>query len=470
MRLVVVLGVVVLAVGVLAGPAQAGGSLTRLDTDLPPWGANLGGPAFAGDGLSWVTVGRDTYNVMVARDGVIRQVDEIDAVPHGQRFMSLAASAQRIAFGVFVEDCHDYSECKYGYYTQDESRVYAGPIGGPLSYVGCTYYEDAAVDVSGDAVVYVDSCAGGATVRDLSPGANGSWRTFQTVWDARIAGSYLAVALRSGEELPNDVYPMELRIYDWRSGALVYKVDAPTRLRPHFDIQEDGTLVYDRVTGTGETDLEELDWASPESPSPHRLRDGSFELIRVADDRIATREGFDTHVIDLAGTEVAVTKDIGAFDFDGRRLTWATQPCELTAIVTWDLRGKPPALPAAPCPLAIPGRHLVAKLKRQRLRLAFKCPKRPALGCAGSASITLPNRAHSFKSISYLLGPGESGSFRSDRLSRATACGVARARGKADVSLHVEASRWENAPTRHLKLDVKRVGKPRGCTRPRRFP
>ena len=37
------------------------------------------------------------------------------------------------------------------------------------------------------------------------------------------------------------------------------------------------------------------------------------------------------------------------WDFDGRRLTWARQPCARAHVVVWDITQPPPAEPGRPC-------------------------------------------------------------------------------------------------------------------------
>ena len=72
----------------------------------------------------------------------------------------------------------------------------------------------------------------------------------------------------------------------------------------------------------------------------------------------------------------------GGWDFDGRRLAWATQPCMQITIQLWDLAGDPPAPASERC--GVP-RVRTARLKYRDTAVSFTavCPRHPARGCDG---------------------------------------------------------------------------------------
>lgn len=375
----------------------------------------------------------------------------------------IAASDERVAFGRSIQLCSGgkYDEC-----TGDESdAAYSGPLGGELDALPGCGSTPSNVDVSGEVVAYMSYCATGVTVRDFSLGASPSWRTFPSENDGRIAGPYLAVDLGRPDQLPvNDAV---IVVYDWRDGHEVYRVDAPAQGLPSFDIRDDGTLVFSRSTST---DLDhpaaDLYTASPQDPKPHLLAHQVDGEIRIGTDRVAYGGYGSYTVLDLAGHEVAHVRDPAApgdsFDFDGQRLAWATQPCEVTAAVVWDLTGAPPALPSGACPLAR-APHLRADLRHRRLSLTLACPLKPVLGCTGSAYIQLAGEKYAHVLVGVLLGPGERKSSKL-RLSKHQVCRLARAR---DTRATVEVSSFTRRPPTHsdrkVRLRVSRTGRPRGC-------
>ena len=78
----------------------------------------------------------------------------------------------------------------------------------------------------------------------------------------------------------------------------------------------------------------------------------------------------------------------GGWDFDGRRLAWATQPCWQITIQVWDLAGDP--LPPASERCGVP-RVRSARLKFRDTAVWFNavCPRHPARGCDGDMHAVL---------------------------------------------------------------------------------
>jgi hypothetical protein len=381
--------------GVSAARAEAGGTITPLPDRLQPNLRHVAGPAFAGDAIAYaVPDARAGFDVKVRSPAGETTSQQVYTGGGGQidttqvELDALAASAGTVAFAETVSSCHDLSGCKYEQFDRIDTNVFAGPLGGTLEFRGCAglWYPEGTpnVDVSGTVIAFMNSCAGGAEVRDTAGPARTPWRIFPSIGDVRIAGRYLAVDAGAADPTAD---AHTLTVYDWRTGDEVFSVvnaSGPTA----FDIQEDGTLAYvDAAKG----EPAELAWASPQEPGKHVVaawRENG--ALRVAAGKIAVRTLTAFHVFALDGTELATTPALddssaSGFDFDGARATWVDQPCEVSALVTWDLDGVAPTLPAGACPAGAAAAPTgLVDLKRRRVELPLRCPRDPPLGCGGA--------------------------------------------------------------------------------------
>jgi hypothetical protein len=202
-------------------------------------------------------------------------------------------------------------------------------------------------DPDGTRVAFVESCAGPCPcgqlgiddVNDSKPPRilARSWEGFEQV---RLAGNYVAGSTWE-----------EISVHDLETGRkITYRLPFP--VPPHigpqgvfvgdrfqFDLQADGKAVA--VWGSGEET--KTAWFSPEEPDAHALPlrtlfDSNTPAIamRLAGDRIAFERKLgqaksELVIADLGGKiEHIASFDrshlrVGGFDFDGKRLTWASQ-------------------------------------------------------------------------------------------------------------------------------------------------
>lgn len=465
------------AFDVLVAPgAMAGGTLTPLTARIPPY-LTIAGPAFAGSAIAWATPTADGgFDVTVDHSGsltsqyVFGTSSGVDT-RLGNVVTDFAASSTHAALAADIVTCHGDSACKYMSYSLIASAVSAGPLGQPLAFMDCggdTMDGDVrgleSVDLSGSVLAYLDGCAGGVVLRDLAAAPETPFRVFPAHHLVRLAGPYLAVdSYDPNAPLVPDQSPPRVTVYDWRSGQVVIRVagSAP------FDIQDDGTVVFD----TGGTP-EALAWASPSQPSAHPFADVHPTDVRIAAGRAAVRTGGAAQteerftVFDLAGGQLAATPAVDAvasFDFSGDRLVYASQPCEVAGIVTWDLGSPPPAFAPGSCPAAHAS-AAVANLSQRQLRVPVRCPSSPPLGCSGSWSATLyPAEFDNVPSREVSLGPGEATTLRL-RLPRPEACAYARRRvRRTTIALGSSNTKRPDARSRVDRLRVRTVGRARGC-------
>ncbi len=463
-----------LAVGavVLASPAaMAGGTLTVVRARFPAYFEVPAGPAFAGSAIAWATPRLDRgFDVTIDRAGSLtshyvatKLGDVVDT--------DFAASSTHTALAVDVESCD--GGCKYMLYRSIESDVFAAALGQSFVSVGCaggSLSGAESVDLSGSVVGFFDRCAGGVVVRDLAAPGTPS-RMFPGVDLVRLAGPYLAVDSVVPYKGSDFQPPPRVTVYDLRTGQVVFSVSG----RPPFDIQADGKLVF-QTAGANPR----FAWASPADPLPHPLAPGPTSRyadlpccseVRIADDRIAVRTGtYDAPnpsftVYDLHGNELATAQAsnrVASFDFDGNQLVYASQPCEVMGIVTWDLHGPPPTLARGRCPAPRASRAVV-DFRHRVLRIPVHCPRAPALGCSGIWDTVL-YRPH-FDSLAGhvdAIGPGSTTTFR-EALSRSQACAFARHRvRRVTIQLSPSGSR-PHAPDPPRRLRVTTIGRAHSC-------
>ncbi len=275
---------------------------------------------------------------------------------------------------------------------------------------------------------------------------------------------YLAVDSYDPSKLTENQPPPRVTVYDWRSGQVVYRVDGGAP----FDIQDDGTLVL----ATGTALHEALAWASPSQPSAHPFAHVHPSDVRIAAGKVAVRpdtaakaaDGF--VVFDLAGRQLATAPAadaVASFDFAGDRLVYASQPCEVAGIVTWDLGSPPPTFAPGSCPAARAS-SAVASLRQHQLQVSVRCPSAPPLGCSGSWSAVLYRpRFDSLASRVDALRPGEATTLRF-RLPRPEACAYARRRvRRTTITLGSSNTKRPDVRSRAIRLRVRTVGRARGC-------
>lgn len=398
-RWLVGLALVSLAALAFGARAQAAGTLMPSGVALYPGIEPLAGPVFAGSAVAWAAPVRGGIGVFVSGPG--GPVTQRLAVPDSDQVaMELSGSAQALAFAIQVDRCAGFAHCKYMDYYVQYSHTFGGLTGQPLSSLGCgsslgvgSGVPFESVDVSRTAVATLDGCANRVTVRDLAtPGV--AAHVFAGDQRVRIAGSYLAVGT-SGAAFGREGGERDtITVYDWLSGRELYRVDAPSVGPPMFDIQDDGTLAF--VRGSPATSYE-VAVASPQQPAPRTLTSLYAFDMRIAQSKIAVREEGQFRVFDLAGNQLAATSSHegrGSLDFDGTRLLYALQPCEVRYVVTWDLQGSAPAPPAGRCPAArADTRRVTIDVRHPRFSLRVHCPSMPALGCGSLVAAKLISRA-----------------------------------------------------------------------------
>lgn len=146
--------------------------------------------------------------------------------------------------------------------------------------------------------------------------------------DVRLAGEFVAWRPFPGGDIV---------VFDLRRKRVSYRAHIPES-DSEIDLQADGKLVAAWTSGT----LRKVAWFSPEQPSGHpvavspvRAHPGRI-AVRFADDHIAFEAELSERksvlaVADLNGhTRLVASFDrlhrrVGDFDFDGKRLTWASQ-------------------------------------------------------------------------------------------------------------------------------------------------
>jgi hypothetical protein len=471
-RLLTVLALASALLGLSAGPAAAGGTITPLPDRLQPAFRHVAGPALAGDATAYAVPNR--------RDGFTLHVRNPDGTATSQYLQArgggpigvwefetdaLAASPQRIAFAENLVSCGDESGCKYSFYDAVESQIFTGPVGELLGFDACSNLERPTLDASGTAIAYYDRCAGGAVVRDPTAPPETTARVFPADLDSdvRIAGPYLAVETRE-----HDV-TARFTVYDWRSGDEVFHLSASVGLTS-FDVQDDGTLVFSAQDESDGYDSSEVFWASREQPTPHHVARGVAISgpVRVTDGKVAVLGPDGVQVVALDGTKIAESPGAGpfaGFDFDGRRLAYVDQPCEVAAIVVWDLSGSAPAMPRGKCPAVRGGGSTgVLDLRRRRLDLPLRCPADPPLGCTGYGSPHFNTKPVASAYGEWVaLKPGETRTVRF-RFSHKTACRLGRVRSKrATIHLKAYYHRQRQGEKGSARLRLRSVGRARDC-------
>ena len=355
------------------------------------------GPLLAGDAFAYAQASPTRFSVRVVRRGARPSVLARGRLFNleteftlTEEFVTLAASAQRLAFTRFFSGSAK-AEGK------SDSALDSGPVSGPLTRVAAcdsralteTGVETASslVDVSGAAVAYVD-CQGRVTVRDFAPGAAVPSRTIPAganVDDLSLGGRY--VAFRAERSI---------RVFDWVANAQAYTVPLPGADSTAFDLQPDGTLAVGRARDVAVScPAGSLAWYSRAQPFAHQLglAPCSAQVV-IAAGRIAlvTRAGSNRRAlttVTLAGARTNVASlgadgmQAGEFDLDASRASFALRNCLAGADL---LRAAVPGSVPLPfvtttCPVSIRSRETT--LRQRAVRVRVVCRR----GCAGRARL-----------------------------------------------------------------------------------
>jgi hypothetical protein len=403
-----------LALMLALGLANSAGAANRVVVAGPLGPAEfLNGPVSAGGITAWALPvangpGFQLYAATFAGD-VVRLGGPISATALS---ISLSPSG-RIAYGldnIFV-NCSG-GDCRFA--TEDllaEELYVLPPLGTPQRVVGCHKGEAGcptfpcafehpryAPSLNDDALLYVDRCfsaptfAPAAVVKDLSGGRPD--RVITGVYSARLADPFVAVA----RPAPPAGGSSAVAVYNRLSGEEVYEVPAagPPTYGP--EVQSDGKVAFAQTDAyVPAPGTRSIVWASPADPTPHHLALGGNADIRLHDDLIAfrvidARPGVRTFgVKNLSGATLRlahVSDATGGWDFDGRYLTFARQPCTVVSIVTWDFAELAPPPGPGLCPATSLRTKGVRATKKGEFSVRLRCPGNPQLGCPGTLRLT----------------------------------------------------------------------------------
>jgi hypothetical protein len=335
------------------GCGAAGSAQQRADPKIEPVAeaVPVTGPVLHGNSVVWGTGsiegGEPVEPIRIfgaQPGGSSRLLNELPmARNRPESLVDLAGSPDAVAFVRVWDICFppDYGSC-----SESGADVRVGAQNRRFHVLEAGRNCDAyGPDVDGTRVAFVQNCAvcpcgqfGIDDVDDSKPPRilARSWEGFEQV---RLAGNYVAGST-TGEILVHDLESRRKITY---RPPLVPLHSAPQGLlvgdRFQFDIQADGKAVA--VWGFGEKT--KTAWFSPGEPEAHALSlrpffDPNTPAIgmHLAGDRIAFERKFgqaksELVVADLAGKiEQVASFDrshlrVGDFDFDGKRLTWASQ-------------------------------------------------------------------------------------------------------------------------------------------------
>jgi hypothetical protein len=314
--------VLLLAAGVAATPGSA---LARRSALL------LAGPVLAGKGgVAWSEASAGAEAVRVSsrrRSSAVVYSSTVDSIGE------LDGSRSLLAFSRSYPGCPPAPNVV----CPQANDALAGPPHGPFRELiaprSCFLPLADQMDVHGRVVGYVQlDCAGERVqllVRDLAKGDRP-----RVVHEASIPGACCA-GVRVAGHLVAWLEERSVVVYDRVARRNVYRVRLGSRPVLDFDLQSDGTLLL----ALGSSDVEAptaVAWVVPGRP---RLRvlpsQGHVARVEIAGDRIAlaVRAGPTRSklvVQDLGGRARTIARfrpplhSSGDFDFDGTRLTWAS--------------------------------------------------------------------------------------------------------------------------------------------------
>jgi hypothetical protein len=186
--------------------------------------------------------------------------------------------------------------------------------------------------------------------------------------------------------------PSDVALYNWRTGQRLRTVDVDSfgpAARRRVAVDADGTVA---IAGDVERTTHNPFGASDEI----RLAGGLLAQRRViADEELDEEFGARSRTrFWISRPDGSATRRVsgqrfgGGWDFDGRRVAWATQPCAEVRIQVWDLADDPPRPASEKC--GVP-RIRRAKLISHSGVVWYKatCPRRPARGCDGELRAVL---------------------------------------------------------------------------------
>lgn len=192
-----------------------------------------------------------------------------------------------------------------------------------------------------------------------------------------------------------------LALVNWRTGERIRLLpsEATNVLPDLVGVDTDGTIAYFNHAGAVEvqaiTGARVATLELPEAFEP-------FDDLRIAARAVAVRrttrdslaQDVSRFTVWRAGRILRVSGQRvgGGWDFDGRRLTWATQPCALTTIQVWDLDTPPPTPAREDCTPAVAAPTARLGTAGRALRVRLTCPAAPEHGCAGSIHADLVTR------------------------------------------------------------------------------
>ncbi len=410
--------VLLLVGGIEASPADGRSELVRSGFAVPNWTLRLGsgphqgavarsvvGPVFAGHSVVWAEQGAPgVWRVSRAPlTGASRASDSVRYAPrpHGiTSLLKLEGSSSVVGIGTGVPYC---PSPKCDHVARDRLAIWR-PGGHVRQLLNCgssacpsrcrppglRLQDFALADTT---IAWADNCAQGLVhVRELEADPFEHRYVVSAPFAQQLHGDgrFLAWITYSSSTA------FTLVVYDRLTRTVSYKLPAWS-LGWAIAGNGDAGLFAPRGYSAG------IAWASPDSPNPHFVRCGqgrcpagmnSEGVIGLGRGLIAIAAihptGERIAVVRFDGSPVAskfVHKLYGTDSaFDGRYVAFATQPCQTTAIVVWDIRDPtPPRLSNAPCP---PARADDATLNRRALRLRVSCPAHPALGCVGVLQAT----------------------------------------------------------------------------------
>jgi hypothetical protein len=322
----------------LTGPGSAASPLANQSRVL--WQ----GPALAGEAVLWAeeSSGTGSLHLWTARHGD-RTLYHSDSLAVTRPF---ASSPKLLAFERTYSSCPPPS----GHVCPDGTDALIGPLAGP--YRTLTRPRTCFLPQVGNALA-VDGGMAAYLELDCS-----RQRLRVIVRDIEHAGPPRVLHEASfSEDCCRDI-ALAGRYVAWRDGPAVVVYDRLARrvaYRPrigpvgvdvdfNFDLQRDGKLaVGSRLIQFGQASAPTIAWLSPSAPRLHVLPfRGNSTQISIAGDRIAfeqsgSRKSSALVVTDLRGRARTVARlappiTLRAFDFDGRRLAWASDRVTSTRV------------------------------------------------------------------------------------------------------------------------------------------
>ncbi|HEX8206149.1 MAG TPA: hypothetical protein VF587_08830 [Solirubrobacteraceae bacterium] len=445
---------VALALLAAAAPAGAenrivapfGGGPTPL-VDGDPFLASLDGPFLSGDEVVWLERRPGVLAVVADGPGGRRDVDATTAegTPEPLSF-DLDVAEGRVGLTTFHFTCGGSPDCvrARAQYPADHAAL-AGPVAGPLTKLD-THCGLASADVA--ATAFLGRCLQSGGVELHEEGQPPRTLGGDSFSPSQVAGEFVARPIKRDDGAWVGVQVLRRPQLDE-----VYRVELGI---DHYDLQPDGSLVYD-VRGVAE-----VGWSSPSDPAVHRIAVPGVPFgVAGAGARLAVQLDRRLVVVDRLGTTLADIADPAYdsrdFDYDGTRLTWARRPCARYSFVVWDLAQPQPALAGTDCTMPGHGSGTLRVRAGRRVALTITCPQDAPAGCAGVTALSayLRRRPAGRRSLrgsaaeSFDLLPGESATIG----MRLRKKGLRRFRGgEVRIETTLAKNRQEQTTRRRLRL------------------